>query len=58
MTYTVFHATDVTQVGEPEADEADRIAWFTPAEARALLIKDQVPDGPSLTALGFYLATR
>jgi 8-oxo-dGTP pyrophosphatase MutT (NUDIX family) len=56
MTYTVFHATDVALVGEPEADEADRIAWFTPAEVRALLRKGQVPDGPSFTALGYYLA--
>lgn len=58
MTYTVFHATEVTQVGEPEADEADRVAWFTPAEVRALLAKGQMPDGPSLAALGYYLATR
>jgi 8-oxo-dGTP pyrophosphatase MutT (NUDIX family) len=57
MTYTVFHATEVMQIGEPEVDEADRVAWFTPAEARSLLAKGQVPDGPSLTALGMYLAT-
>jgi 8-oxo-dGTP pyrophosphatase MutT (NUDIX family) len=58
MTYTVFHATGVRHVGEPEADEADRVAWFSPDEVRALLGEGQVPDGPSLTALGFYLATR
>jgi 8-oxo-dGTP pyrophosphatase MutT (NUDIX family) len=57
MTYTVFHATGVTEVGEPDADEADRVSWFTAAEARALLAKGLVPDGPSLTALSFYLAT-
>ncbi|WP_194927338.1 hypothetical protein [Catenulispora pinisilvae] len=57
MTYTVFHATDLSHIGEADADEADRAAWFTRAEARDLMVERQVTDGPSLTALGFYLVT-
>jgi hypothetical protein len=36
---------------------ARSVAGFTPTEVRALLIKGQVPDGPSLTALSVYFAS-
>jgi len=57
MTYTVFHVTDVTRVSHPDLDETDRIEWFSPAQARKLLRVGQIPDGPSLTAISYYLAT-
>ncbi|MEZ0109901.1 8-oxo-dGTP pyrophosphatase MutT (NUDIX family) [Catenulispora sp. EB89] len=58
MTYTVFHGTDIVRGGnEPDADEAEKVAWFTPGEVRELLRGGQIVDGPSLTAVGFFLAT-
>ncbi|MFI9382501.1 NUDIX hydrolase [Kutzneria sp. NPDC052558] len=56
--YRVFVATGATLVGEPEAGEADRVEWVPLAEVPKLMTSGQVPDGPSVTALGFYLATR
>lgn len=56
--YRVFLATGVTLVGKPEAAEADRIEWVPLADVPKLMTSGQVPDGPSVTALGFYLSTR
>ncbi|MFC0436615.1 NUDIX hydrolase [Kutzneria buriramensis] len=56
--YRVFVATGATLVGEPEAAEADRVEWVPLAEVPKLMTAGQVPDGPSVTALAFYLATR
>jgi len=56
MTYSVFHATEVTRVSQPDLDETDRIEWFAPAQVVKLLRAGQIPDGPSLTAISYYLA--
>jgi 8-oxo-dGTP pyrophosphatase MutT (NUDIX family) len=56
MTYSVFHATDVSKKGSPEQDETDRIEWLSPGEVRKLLKDGQIIDGPSLTAISYYLA--
>jgi hypothetical protein len=58
MTYTLFHATDVIRIGDPDGEETERIGWFTPAEARAMLCKGQIVDGPTVTAVSFFLITR
>lgn len=59
MRFTAFHATGGRQVGTPtDPSESTRSEWFTPAEVTKLIGNDQVSDGPSLTALSFYLATR
>ena len=57
MRFTAFHATECTYVGPPsDPSESTRIEWFTPEDATKLVAHGQVPDGPSLTALSFYLA--
>lgn len=56
--YQVFLATGTTLVSEPEAAEADRVEWVPVADVPKLLVAGQVPDGPSVTALSYYLATR
>jgi 8-oxo-dGTP pyrophosphatase MutT (NUDIX family) len=56
--YRVFLASDTTLVGQPEAAEADRIEWVPLADVPKLMTDGKIPDGPSVTALGYYLATR
>lgn len=59
MTYTVFHGTDVAPGSNaPDIDEAEKVAWFTPGEVRELLRSGMIVDGPSLTAIGYFLATQ
>lgn len=59
MRFTAFHATGGRQAGAPtDPSESSRLEWFGQAEVRKLILDGQVPDGPSLTALSFYLATR
>jgi 8-oxo-dGTP pyrophosphatase MutT (NUDIX family) len=59
MTYTLFHGTDVAPGGNaPEIDEAEKVEWFTPDEVRELLRDGMIVDGSSVTAIGFFLATR
>jgi 8-oxo-dGTP pyrophosphatase MutT (NUDIX family) len=56
--YLLFLASGAEQVSEPEPAEASRVEWIPLAEVRSLLAEGAVPDGPSLTALAFVLATR
>ncbi|QUQ67700.1 NUDIX domain-containing protein [Kutzneria sp. CA-103260] len=56
--YRVFLARGAVLVGEPEVAEADRVEWVPVAEVAKLMVAGQMPDGPSVTALGFFLATR
>lgn len=59
MTYTVFHGTDVVHSGSaPDADEADKVEWFTVDEVAELLRSGHIVDGPSLTAVSYFLAVR
>jgi 8-oxo-dGTP pyrophosphatase MutT (NUDIX family) len=56
--YRVFAVSGVKRVGKPEAAEASRVEWVPLLKVRELLAAGQVPDGPSLTALAFFLAIR
>jgi len=54
----VYRADEATHVGDPaDAYEAERVAWHTWAEVRTLIAGGEVPDGPSLLALTYALAT-
>jgi 8-oxo-dGTP pyrophosphatase MutT (NUDIX family) len=55
--YQVFLGTDVECIGEPQPAETSRVEWMPLALLPRLMATGQVPDGPSLTALAFYLAT-
>jgi 8-oxo-dGTP pyrophosphatase MutT (NUDIX family) len=58
MRFHVYHAGDARQVGEPaDRHEADRIAWVPVPEVRRLLTDGAILDGPTLTAISYYLAT-
>lgn len=56
--YQLFVGTGVSRVGDPEAAEADRVEWMPLTEVKRLMRAGRISDGPSLTALAFYLATR
>lgn len=56
MTYTVFHGTKITKIGMPELEETERVDWLTATEVRKLLSAGSIVDGPSLTAVSYYLA--
>ena len=55
----VFHiavARDLRRESEPlDTNETLGLAWFTPAEIRALVAENAIPDGLSLTALAWAL---
>ena len=56
--FHVYLAAGATHEGDPvDAYEAERVAWHTWAQVRRLLADGLVPDGPSLLALSFALAT-
>jgi len=44
------------QVGPHDPVEADRVAWFSPAEVRELVRSEQVQEGLSLVALPWLLS--
>jgi 8-oxo-dGTP pyrophosphatase MutT (NUDIX family) len=56
--YRVFAVSGVERVGEPEKAEAHSVEWVPLLRVRQLLAAGQVPDGPSLTALAYFLAVR
>jgi 8-oxo-dGTP pyrophosphatase MutT (NUDIX family) len=56
--YRVYFATGVKLVGEPEPAEVERVEWIPLSDVPKLMADGQVPDGPSVTALGYYCATR
>ncbi|MBV6699332.1 NUDIX hydrolase [Kitasatospora aureofaciens] len=56
MHFRSYHITGCTEVGEPEdVSEAARVEWVSEAEVIKLLTSGEVPDGPSHTALSYYL---
>jgi 8-oxo-dGTP pyrophosphatase MutT (NUDIX family) len=56
MRFTAFVASDVTRVGEPaDKTEATRVQWHHLADVPKLAADGQISDGPSLTALAYYL---
>ncbi|MBS2533299.1 hypothetical protein KGQ20_10990 [Catenulispora sp. NF23] len=53
----MFHGTDIALGSNaPDIDEAEKVAWFTLSEAQELMRSGQIVDGPSLTAIGYFLA--
>jgi 8-oxo-dGTP pyrophosphatase MutT (NUDIX family) len=54
--YQVFAGSDVERISEPLPAETSRVQWVPLASVPRLMAAGQVPDGPSLTALAFYLA--
>lgn len=56
--YWVFVVSGVRRVGKAEKAEASRVEWVPIPKVREFLATGQVPDGPSLTALAFFLAIR
>jgi 8-oxo-dGTP pyrophosphatase MutT (NUDIX family) len=56
MHYTTFLATDVTHLGEPtDKSESTRVEWVPLTEIPRLARMGDITDGPSLTALSYYL---
>lgn len=49
--FHVFTASGADRVGDPDPNEASRIAWLSPAEVRTAIDRGQVQDGFSLTSL-------
>jgi 8-oxo-dGTP pyrophosphatase MutT (NUDIX family) len=56
--YRVFVAGGAELVGSSDAAESERVEWVPLADVPKLLASGQVPDGPSVTALSFYVATQ
>lgn len=56
MRFTAFVATDAVRIGEPQdTAEASRLEWIPLADVAKLADSGQIPDGPSLMALSYYL---
>ncbi|WP_280665204.1 MULTISPECIES: NUDIX hydrolase [unclassified Kitasatospora] len=56
MRFQCFHATGCKLIGAPtDRSEATRVEWLPQAEVVCLLTSGEIPDGPSLTALSYYL---
>ena len=56
MTHHVVLGTDPEPAGEPDLDEADRIAWVPPGELRRIVRSGEMLDGYSLAAVTWALA--
>jgi hypothetical protein len=56
MRFTAYLATDVEHISDPaDAAEATRVEWHHLADIPKLVAEGQILDGPSLTALSYYL---
>ena len=56
MRFNSFHVTDCEYIGPPkDRSESSRIEWLPESELVKLIAAGQVSDGPSLTALCYYL---
>ncbi|PPK64690.1 NUDIX hydrolase [Actinokineospora auranticolor] len=56
--FHLFTATGAVLDGAPDPTEAHRVEWVPLADFPALVARGELTDGPTLTALGTYLATR
>jgi 8-oxo-dGTP pyrophosphatase MutT (NUDIX family) len=57
MRFSAYVASGAQRVGPPADDgESSRVEWIELAEVPKLAGKGQIQDGPSLTALMYYLA--
>jgi len=59
MRFTIYLATGAARTTDKPRDtaETDRVAWFGIANIRKLLAGGHIQDGPTLTALGYYLGS-
>ncbi|MEZ0068439.1 8-oxo-dGTP pyrophosphatase MutT (NUDIX family) [Streptacidiphilus sp. MAP12-20] len=56
MRFHSFHATDCRYIGPPiDRSEATRIEWVPIEEVSKLAVQGEIADGPSLTAISYYL---
>jgi 8-oxo-dGTP pyrophosphatase MutT (NUDIX family) len=56
MRFTSYHVTDCTHIGAPtDISESSKVEWVPIRDIPDLASKGQVSDGPSLTALAYYL---
>jgi 8-oxo-dGTP pyrophosphatase MutT (NUDIX family) len=56
MHYTTFLASDLVHFGDPVDDsESTQVEWIRLADVPRLADAGQITDGPSLTALAYYL---
>ena len=56
MHFRSFHVTECEYIGPPsDRSEAARVEWVPEAEVLKLIAHGEVADGPSLTALSYYL---
>ncbi|MFC1434916.1 NUDIX hydrolase [Streptacidiphilus sp. N1-3] len=56
MHFHCFHITDCTYTGAPtDASESTRIEWVSEDDVVKLAMDGEIADGPSLTALSYYL---
>jgi 8-oxo-dGTP pyrophosphatase MutT (NUDIX family) len=57
MRFTAFVTSDPERVGPPtDRGESSRVEWVPLNAVRELAARGQIPDGPSLAALTYYLA--
>ncbi|HBW20564.1 MAG: NUDIX hydrolase [Streptosporangiaceae bacterium] len=57
MQFTAFLATGAARIGPPsDPGESSRVEWVPLSEVPGLAARGQIQDGPSLTALTYYLA--
>ncbi len=53
--YQLFLACGAVRVGDPEPAESERVEWISVPQVPDLAAQGLIPDGPSLTALTYYL---
>ncbi|MGQ0718109.1 MAG: NUDIX hydrolase [Pseudonocardiales bacterium] len=53
--YRLFLALGAVRVGDPEVAESERVEWVSVGEVPEFGARGLIPDGPSLTALTYYL---
>lgn len=57
MRFSVFIASDAEHIGPPpDHGESSRVEWIPFSEVPKLAAGGQIQDGPSLTALAYYMA--
>lgn len=58
LTFNILMCDGATYVGEPEdRSEAERVEWVSLDELRDIIRRQEMPDGLSLTAITYALAT-
>ncbi|MGB7160642.1 MAG: NUDIX hydrolase [Tepidisphaeraceae bacterium] len=54
-TFNLFVARGLSKVGEHDADEIHAVRWFTRGEIEAMIARNEIMDGMSLTSLLLWL---